>query len=77
VARAFRSDAIVSLQFRPLLPTWTFTVVVQADSPKIGRFSRTTACCREAARIEDYFSGVAQPKLKSRDFCQFLRAASN
>jgi len=32
VARAFRSDAIVSLQFRPLLPRWTFTVVVRADN---------------------------------------------
>jgi hypothetical protein len=30
VARAFRSDAIVSLQFRPLLTRWIFTVVVRA-----------------------------------------------
>jgi hypothetical protein len=32
VARAFRSDAIVSLQFRPPLTRWTFTVIVRADA---------------------------------------------
>jgi len=30
VARAFRSDAIVSLQFRPRMAQWMFTVVVPA-----------------------------------------------
>jgi len=32
VARAFRSDAIVSLQFRPQPPRWIYTVVVRADN---------------------------------------------
>jgi hypothetical protein len=46
VTRAFRSGAIVSLQFRPLLTTWIFTVVVRAENRKLRRFFVGDACCR-------------------------------
>jgi hypothetical protein len=49
VTRAFRSDAIVSLQFRPLLTTWTFTVVARADNNRAWRCSWVIACCQHGS----------------------------
>jgi len=39
VTPAFRNLAIVSVQFRPLLTTWTFTVVVPADKISVTTFA--------------------------------------
>jgi hypothetical protein len=39
VTRAFRSDAIVSLQFRRLLTPWIFTVIVRADNKGLDDFA--------------------------------------
>jgi hypothetical protein len=43
VTRAFRSLAKGSVQFRPLLTTWIFTVVVPADKISGDDFARGNA----------------------------------
>ena len=62
VARAFRSDAIVSLQFRPLLPTWTFTVIARADTKRSDGYGGRILCCPNSSmdgRL--YFSATSPP----------------
>jgi hypothetical protein len=56
VARAFRNDAIVSLQFRPLLPTWTFTVVARSDAKTSDDAGGGLRAAGTAARRQNYFS---------------------
>jgi len=54
VARAFRSDAIVSLQFRPLVLTWTFTVIVRAVTKNRTIIAGEYRAALTAARTRDY-----------------------
>jgi len=55
VIRAFRNLAIVSLQFRPLLTTWTFTVVVPADKISVTTLPVVTRRRAGSARAELLF----------------------
>jgi len=54
VAGAFRSHAIVSLQFRPRLTRWIFTVVVRAGKKQSTILAGEYRAARTAARAEDY-----------------------
>jgi Flp pilus assembly CpaE family ATPase len=56
VTRAFRNLAIVSLQFRPLLTTWIFTVVVPADKISWTILPSVTRCRAGSAMADLLFS---------------------
>ncbi|PYJ34520.1 MAG: hypothetical protein DME79_03980 [Verrucomicrobia bacterium] len=56
MTRAFRNLAIVSLQFRPLLTTWIFTVVVPADKISVTTLPVVTRRRAGSARADLLFS---------------------